>query len=218
MRSLVWCLLLCSLPTPVWAQGIGGAVYDAANHAVNSIQAARELIQIEQQIQDLMGLTDMAPFLDTVQEAADLINGIQQFAGPLIQRYGRWAEYIGQAGTLCNPYKLAAWQRAYANESVQAYGAAGQAKALFVNATQSLRTLVPVVQEILNLNGSVKGLQTLNGLVGKLLTRTVAMEAANTTFQESVQRKDLRELLEDRAVTAMYDAQRDALRGRKTCL
>jgi conjugal transfer/entry exclusion protein len=217
MRLLVLCLLLCSMPILAHAQG-AAAVYDAANHFQNTLSALRELWQYENQIQDLASLTDMASFLDLVQQATEIINSIQQFAGPLVGRYGRWAEYVRQASTLCNPYKLGAWKRAYSNESGQAYGAAVKAVPLFVDSGQALRMLVQAIQNILALRGTVAGLQTLSGLVGAVLTRTVAMEASNATFQETVQRKDMKELLEDAAVTAMMDAQRNALRGRKTCL
>jgi hypothetical protein len=198
--------------------GFGDAVYDVAVHFETQLVALRELFQLENQIQDLASLSDMASFLDLIQQATDLINGIQEFAGPLVQRYGRWSVYVGQASTMCNPYKVATWRRIWDQESVLAYGAAVQAAPMFVDSGQALRMLVRAIQQVMALRGTVSGLQALNGLVGAVLTRTVAMEARNAVFQESVQRKDLKEVLEERAVTAMLDAQRNALRGRKTCL
>jgi hypothetical protein len=192
-------------------------LYDVAVHVETQLIALRELFQIENQIQDLASLTDMAAFLDLIQQATDIINGIQDFSGPLMQRYGRWSTYVGQANTMCNPYRLATWRRIWDQESVLAYGAAVQAVPMFLNSGDMLRMLVRAIQQAMALRGTVSGLQTLSSLVGGVLTRTVAMEARNAVFQESVARKDLKEILEERAVTAMIDAQRHAIRGIRTC-
>jgi hypothetical protein len=217
MRLLGRCLLLCSLAWPAEAQVGASLVYDAQNHIANLLQAARELIVIQNQIQDLASLTDMASYLELAQQAADLVNEIQRIAGPLIQRYGRWTQLLTDVNTICNIYRLNVWTRAYDAESAQAFTDAASAKPEFANAGTALRTLVQAIQQILGLRGTVAGLQTLNGLVGTLLTRTVAMEAANTMFHETVQRKELKEMLEERGMEAVLRAQRLALRGQKAC-
>jgi hypothetical protein len=74
-----------------------------------------------------------------------------------------------------------------------------------------------MVQSLLELNGSVKGLQILSGLTGQLLTRTTAMEAENHQFHEIVQRKDLREHLIEQGTRAMIDSHINSVLGSETC-
>jgi conjugal transfer/entry exclusion protein len=134
---IVSILVLCLLITPAWPQG-ASLVYDAQNHVANLLQAARELIVIQNQIQDLAALIELGPFLETIQQAADMVNQVQAIALPLIARYQRWAQFMGMAKTRCNPYKLNAWIRAFDHDSDRACADAAAAKPAFATAGASL--------------------------------------------------------------------------------